>query len=599
MNNNSNKKNRILLSDKALVVIWAFVGSLGCTGIMAQEKSLAYTNSFFALLVFGLGLYALRNLLPAFMGAKKSEKIYAYIFAGLVSLALHMGAMLEVLDNVNFKSPWLYLEIICLAVFGAPFIHALWNTFFNKNLAKENGKKKDDKQLKLCSVWLIIFLLWIPVFMAFYPGAFVYDANDEYIEVISRQFTVHHPLIHVLLLGGMVHLGEYIGLGANAGIAMYTLIQMAIMSWVFAYVVICLQRYSVRKKSLLGIILFIGLFPLFPMYAVCSAKDTLFSGAFLIVVLMLIQYAKDGDSFFNKKMILFVVASTGMMLLRNNGFYAYIVAIPLIAICFMVAGDDKKRWTKIVILMVLSIILYKGCDFCFQKVLSASDNEHQEMLTVPIQQIARVYEYAPEVFSEEEKNTLYEVIPQNYLITYTPRCSDVLKSGFDNKAYEKNSAKYRKLWLNIGLRKPTIYLNAWLVNSYGYWYPDMIINVYGGNQMYTFQYRDSSYFGFETEPPGERNSLIPLLEEFYRNISLELFQQRVPVLSMFFAPGFMFIVFAWYFTGLMRQRKWKYVASYIPVLLLWGTVLLGPTVLVRYMLILWFIVPLMLVKVEE
>ena len=144
-----------------------------------------------------------------------------------------------------------------------------------------------------------------------------------------------------------------------------------------------------------------------------------------------------------------------------------------------------------------------------------------------------------------------------------------------------------------------MYLNAWLVNSYGYWYPDMIINVYGGNQMYTFMYKDSSYFGFETEPPGERHSLFPLLERFYRNVSLELFQQRIPVLSMLFAPGFVFYLFAWAFFKVIKDRKWMTVAALCPILLLWATALLGPAVLVRYVLVLWCILPVFFVTLRE
>ena len=92
-----------------------------------------------------------------------------------------------------------------------------------------------------------------------------------------------------------------------------------------------------------------------------------------------------------------------------------------------------------------------------------------------------------------------------------------------------------------------IYLNAWLMTSYGYWYPDAVINVYGGNAVHTFTYQDSSYFGFETEYPGTRESKFPGLEEQYRKMSLELYQQKVPGISMLFSPGFLFWVFLFCF----------------------------------------------------
>jgi len=282
-----------------------------------------------------------------------------------------------------------------------------------------------------------------------------------------------------------------------------------------------------------------------------------------------------------------------MMLLRNNGVYAYIVAVPLIFLTGLMAKESKKHLIKIIILMLLSLALYFGANHCMRLVTHAENNEHQEKLTVAIQQLARVYKYSPQTYSEDELKTLQEILPKEYLEKYNPRISDLLKSGFDNEAYSANKAKYKKLWFDIGLRKPLIYINAWLVNSYGYWYPDMVINVYGGNQMYTFMYEDSSYFGFETEPPGSRQSLFPLLEGLYRSISLELFQQKVPVLSMFFAPGFVFYIFLWCLAGLMKDKRWRTVGALCPVLMLWATVLMGPTVLVRYVFILWCILPLL------
>lgn len=609
MDENNNGK-KIIPGNTAAAILLAFAGCLGIIGIIAPGSTavsgyigsdeyvrITYTNSFFAVLFWGISLYALLRLLPDFRGALLREKIYSYVFSFLLSVALHMGAKLESVENVNFKDFKMYIFIIMLALYLAPIIYAFGR--FTANTAKKYFLSKKNLKIKLLPVWGVIFALWIPAFLAFFPGAFVYDATDEYIQVITRSFSMHHPLLHVLLLGGIVHAFEYIGAGANAGIAAYTLLQMAACSFVAAFVIIRLQKWGASKKYLLGSILVFGLFPIFPMYAVCSAKDTLFTAALLLVTVLLLQYMKNPQEFLRSDTALFVAASVVMMLLRNNGMYAYVAAILVIIVCLLAVREGRKNIMRIAVLMLLSVVLYFGGRFCLKTACRATDNEHQEMLTVPIQQLARVYKYSPETFTEEEKEALYEILPQNYLITYTPRCSDVLKSGFDNAAYEKNPNKYRKLWWSIFKKKPYVYINAWLVNSYGYWYPDMIINVYGGNQMYTFKYENSSYFGFETEPPGQRHSLFPLYERLYRNISLELFQQKVPVVSMLFSPGFMFVVFAFAFMGFMMKKRWKIVGALSPVLLLWGTVLLGPTVLVRYVLIFWCLMPVLPILIHE
>ena len=174
----------------------------------------------------------------------------------------------------------------------------------------------------------------------------------------------------------------------------------------------------------------------------------------------------------------------------------------------------------------------------------------------------------------------------------------MVKSKFDNAVFNADKGRYLGLWAKIGMRKPMIYLNAWLMTSYGYWYPDAVINVYGGNAVYTFTYQDSSYFGFETEYPGERDSKFPWLEEQYRRMSLELYQQKVPGVSMLFSPGFLFWVFVFCYVYFLQRGKWNQILGFGGILLLWATVILGPTYLVRYVLILWFVLPVLLVETK-
>ena len=624
MNQNEIKKNKM---NNIWIVILAFLGTYGMQGVMANTMSedILFSNSIFSFFVFVGYMLVLVWSKPAYLSCSKKMHILAGIYSSLLSVALHFGARMEAVENVKVTDVSLWLRIIGFAIPFAVVVCKMWSELneiipklvmcnaVNTNVNNEDIKATSKKEIPLnfLQVWAIIMLMWMPVFFALYPGAFVYDAQDEYIEVISRTFTMHHPLIHVLALGGIIHAAEYVGLTANAGIAAYVIIQMLIMTAVLALSIMYLYKWGVKKGYIFGVMVFYGLFPIFPMYGVCTAKDSLFTTFLFLVVILLVDYSKDSAQFFDiKKMILFVSASALMMLFRNNGVYAYVVSMPFIVVLGITldkpftknnTSENEKESAKrdgeltkvraiikLVVLMLLSVAIYFGCNYILKTVTAAEDNEHQEVLTVPIQQLARTYTYSKDAFTDEDVNILYEVLPEEYLVTYSPRVSDILKSGFNNESYEKNPSRYRKLWLRIGLRKPLVYLNAWLGTSYGYWYPDAINNVYQGNQMFTFQYDESSYFGFETEPPGERDSKFPVLELLYRKLSLELFQQRIPVISMLFSPGFMFWIFAFVFIGCIDKR----IIAMIPVMLLWLTVLLGPTTLVRYVLILWFIVPL-------
>lgn len=448
----------------------------------------------------------------------------------------------------------------------------------------------------------------------------MYDAQDEYVQVASRIFTTHHPLTHVLLLGGFVCLGNKLFASYNIGIAMYTLFQMAVLSGVFSYTVLYIKD-KIAKQKFIFVILFYGFFPVIPMYAVCSAKDTLFTAAFLIVMIQLLKLferssgketascflgvkknaEKDSNSGNIKfgDIILLVLAATAMMLLRNNGVYAYICLIPIAAMTGVFLFRNKKDSLLTAGIMLLSLVLYFGAHNLLIAATNASHSENQEILTVPIQQLTRTYVYSPEVFSKEDVQVLYSYIPEDILRIYDADLSDLVKANFNNEKYNKDSHEFWSLWGRMFLKKPVTYLNAWLMTSYGYWYPDTIINVYGGHQRFTFQYEESSYFGFETEQPGTRDSKFPWLEEQYRKLSLEIYQQNVPVISMLFSPGFLFWVFLGCFFFGWYQKKYSYVLSMTGILLLWLTVLLGPTFLVRYVLILWFAMPVILLPVLD
>ena len=602
----------------------AFLFCVGIRGVMAlgDATGIRYSNSILSVMLFILLLMLGRIVCPLFAKVDKAWKIKAYIFSTLLSTALHIGAEYEFYDGVDFAKPSIYFNSLCLAIAMAPFVAYLWRKPRDLDVIdrdenekdKASGKNLEPKSFKSSTpfnffyIWAIIFLFWMPVFFALYPGAFVYDATEEYVEVISRQFTMHHPLLHVLALGGIVHLFEYIGAGANLGIAVYVLLQMLVMSAALSFVVHSLQMWGVTKRYAFITVLFFSIFPLFPLYAVCTAKDGLFTVFLLVAIVSMGNIIRSTDaekapastkSMFD--MVIFLASSTFMMMLRNNGLYAYTATVLIIVIVFIVdrrhrSASSNRITARLLILMVLSIVLSLGGTRILKLATGATDGEHQEMLTVPIQQLARTYTYSPEAFTPDEEALLKAFIPEDYLTTYSPRISDVLKSGFDNQYYESHRALFYKLWLTIGARRPLTYLNAHLGTAYGYIYPDALNNVYKGNTMNTFTYTDSSYFGFETEPPGIRDSMLPALELLIEKFSLNLFQQKCPVLSMLFAPGFVFWVFFFVLVGYVDRKN---LPMMLLVLMTFATVLFGPTTLVRYVLILWFIIPLYPIWISE
>lgn len=588
---------KIKLKLNMIALVLATAGTLCFPQILnLKESSLGFTNSIFSVFVWLLCFYAVKISLETIDLQDKRAWLIAVILSFLFTAAMLFGVRLDSVENVNFKDISLWVSLPVLTCLFTVLVRKFWNflggmeekraVLMAQNLTVQTPQMKERTANLL--TFLFLLLCWLPVLLAVYPGFFVYDAQDEYLQVASRTFSTHHPLVHVLLLGGIICAVHKVTDSYNLGIACYTVFQMILVSGGFTFLLSYLRKKKVSKTLRFISMLYFGLFPVIVMFTLCSAKDALFSTALLLLLICLLEMNLDSDSFFTSKgwLLLIGASATSMMLLRNNGLYAFVFLIPFLAFY------QKKYRKRVLIWAAISIA---GCLLInggFRVAFQADDSENQEILTVPIQQLARTYKYEPEVFSEEDVKTLHEILPEEALVMYNARLSDPVKYRFRNDAFAADKVKYIKLWAKIGLKKPLSYINAWLMTSYGFWYPDTVINVYAGNSVFTFTYEDSSYFGYEVELPGVRDSKIPWLDEVYRRLSLEIEQEKVPIVSMLFSPGGLFWLFAFVFSYMLYRKNYHILMPCIMVLAVWLTVILGPTYLPRYVLIFWFGLPL-------
>ena len=587
----------IKLKLNLLAFFIATAGTLCFSQILnLKGNPLVFTNSIFSVFVWLLCIYAVDLSLHTI----DLHDMWGWKLAGILSFAftaaMLFGARLEAVGNVDFKDWKLWLSLPVLTCLFTILVRKSWNFLGNMEERKERlaqyikMPKTLDRPVKNVDILTFFFLLlcWLPVLLAVYPGFFVYDAQDEYLQVASRNFTTHHPLVHVLMLGGMICAVHKVTDSYNLGIACYMLVQMCIVAGSFTCLLVYLRKKKVGKTLRFLSLLYFAFFPVVVMFTLCSAKDTIFTVALLLLLLCMLEMGIAEERFFASGvgMAFFVLSALTMLLFRKNGIYAFAVMIPVLLFY------HKKYLKKMGLLLAAVVVSYFLINSGLAAVLHAQDTENQEILTVPIQQLARTYKFNKEIFTEDEIAALHEILPEEALVLYNPKLSDPVKYRFQNEAYNADKWKYARLWAQIGLKKPLSYINAWLVNSYGFWYPDTVIDVYSGNTVFTFTYEESSYFGYEVELPGVRASKIPWLDEAYRRLSLELEQEKIPIVSMIYSPGCLFWCFAFVFCYVLYRKKYHIIIPYLMVFLIWLTVLLGPTYLPRYVLIFWFGLPL-------
>lgn len=572
-----------------------------------KENLLGFSNSIFALFLWGILLYVINRALEMISWADKRANLLSGSFAFLFSIAMLFGVQLDTAQNVDFKNLLLWISIPVYTALFTILVKAAWTALEKAAEQREMLHETKDFQepgpaewkINLC-VFAGLLLCWLPVFLAVYPGFFVYDAQDEYIQVATRSFTTHHPLPHVLLLGGILCAVHKVTDSYNFGIACYTVFQMLVLSGVFTYFLSYLRKKHVKKAIRVGAFLYFAFFPVIVMYTLCSAKDAIFTAALLMLSICILETELNPETFLDsrKNVLLCIGSAMTMMLFRKNGVYAFIV----FAILWMIIRLKSRKNTgnkKILLILAFSLAGYVLINGALETAFHADSSENQELLTVPIQQLTRTYKFNKEAFSAEDVEILHEVLSEEALSMYNAKLSDPVKYRFDNRSFAADKMRYISLWARIGLKKPLSYLNAWLMTSYGFWYPDTVMDVYAGNSVFTFTYEDCSYFGYEVELPGVRESKMPWLDEVYRKLSLDLTKEKIPVVSMLFSPGCLFWCFAFAFVYALYRRNYGVLMPYSLILLVWLTVILGPTYLPRYVIILWFALPLLISAVFE
>ncbi len=478
---------------------------------------------------------------------------------------------------------WSLIELPVMFV----ILHFLFSLF--EKVGQEASKRGDSEagtqKEKLIAVFKIalpvcLFLCWIPCFLAGYPGFYNYDVNAQVPQVMYDEvsYSAHHPLLHTLFVGHIITLGYRWREILNDGIALHSIIQMLICAVCFSYLIqyIC----KITGKRIFGILAFCyyAFFPVIPMFAMSTTKDVLFSLLLQICVVLIFEMFINLSDFFasKRKIAIFVVTAVLMCLFRKNGIYIVMAMIPFL---FVLCKKYKKKCILLFgMIIFLSLFLDKGLIW----VLDAKEGSGEELLSVPMQQVARVYcEQGEEAFDAEELELIYSGISSDDLSNYNPFLSDNIKNYFDYEVIRKNPSAFLTLWLKKGFQYPTEYGKAFLDNTYQAWYP--------GTSVYSDPDDNSTYyFNMAMRAGGERDSKAPKLLKFYEKIASEYYYQKIPVVRLLFSIGAMFWValFTWSF-AVYQKNKPLYLAM-LPVLLCCATVFLGPISLVRYYLVLFY-----------
>ena len=493
--------------------------------------------------------------------------LFGLIFALCVALGCELAHYGELLAGMGSL-----LRRLAVPVMAAPLLGALCSFGF----ALSPKEEVHTREVPFIAFFLLFTLCYGAVLLALYPGVISYDFAHEIRQYRSGVFEAAHPVFHTLLLGTIYRIGEALFGSMTAGAALYSIVQLLLMAALYAWACVFLSR-RVPLSVTLTVAACFALLPFHGVLAVSTAKDPLFSALCVVLCLLLWEIAESPAAFLQSRlrMARFAAVCLLLSLLRHNAVFATIPAcIGVLLLC-----RPARRRAAAVCLMTLA--LCTGVPKGTETLLGAKKTPGSELMSIPCQQLMRTAEYAP--LSEEEYAEINEWF-SNATIRYRAHCADPAKGGnFDFARYQRSPRSYWSMYLRYGLRYPRIYLEAFLENTRGLWYPGDTSHAHSlSTEENKYIYLNTTYPFAEGEYDIEAQSLLRPLHKLLYASTHESRHERFAFIAELFCPATYTFLMLFVTLLLLRRRERRLALSLLP---LWGlllSLLFSAGVFVRY-----------------
>ena len=415
----------------------------------------------------------------------------------------------------------------------------------------------------------VILACWLPVFLAYWPGLWNYDPWQAD-QVITGVYSRHHPLLHTLLLGHCYRLALAAG-RPNLAPILYSAVQGVSCAAVFALACALIRQKTRSTVFFVLALLFFALFPVHPVLAMSTTKDTLFSAAILLAALLFL-FAQDAAP--SRKRLLTAAGIPVLalvVLLRNNAVYCL---LPLVLLCLFKVR--KKPWRRILAVLAAGTFLGVAADRGLARVLNASPALTAEMCSVPSQMAGRIRERvdSPDAETEAFLRKFYALDELDYdpALADGTKCCLRLESRQDLVRYAMGS-------LRLFLRYPAVCADSLLYTTQGLWNLRDLSHtrIYGMKNGQGYLPTDiKSGYGITAD------SRLPFLKSLLEKLLTDNAFLKVPVLRFLFSPALYVDLLLLALAVMLRGRNRKLLLIPLFLFFLVLTVVLGPGILPRY-----------------
>lgn len=522
----------------------------------------------------------------------RRETIFALVFGVIFSFVnLLVKEMQNVLHVETRYVIFVLFNSIILTFFAAELVLQIKYFIFKKSV-KSNSvgyeiAKGDAKYYIFVAI--LIFICWIPVWLAYYPGLFAYDVMSQ-LPQLDKGYNTYFPVVHTLYLQYFYYkLGKEIIGNCNTGIAIAALLQMLLLAMMISYIHLFLKRCNVTKKIRYFLIVFTALVPIFSILSISMTKDTFFSGFYAMLFTVLCYWEIDAEKASKSieiNIVLFV-SLLGTVLFRANGIYAVIPA------CLVGIFLFFRKSKKFVVLILAATISALAISSGIEMKLDAEKASKSEVLSVPLQQLAFVYKNNFEELTADERKEIALIIPS--VDNFNPHNADGVKW---TSTAANDMDNFWKVYLKYLKRYPFQYIEEFLHTNAGYLYifdkTNASIYGYGLESRQGYLLTDTKS-GFDITHETKFYALESLLEDLF---SANEYQKIFPMFLICSLSLYFWIIVLQYF-WVIEYKQWRVMTSMVFVFMLGGTTFLAPAALIRYAFPYILCVPVMITNIAK
>lgn len=435
----------------------------------------------------------------------------------------------------------------------------------------------------------VLLLCWLPVLLAYWPGMLNYDVIGEYAQHTSGRYSSIHPLLHSVIMNGVIAAGTAIS-SPTLGLLLMSLLQMALFAASLAHACVFAQDRGAPRTALALMTALFALHPVFSVMSVSMTKDTLFAAAILSLSLETYALIEQPDAYLTNKLrcALYILLTVCAALMRNNGVFALALMFPS---ALLSLRGFRRPAAALLGLSVLAAVMTLGG---LRLALSPASMPSFQLYSLPAQQLVRAYNSGK--LNEADKAEIAAWYTSEEGLKVHPHLADPAKGYLDKKRLEQEGGSFLALWRRCAGVCGKEYAEALLMLNVGSWYPDDLSH----STIYPdVSYNDKGYLQTQEydmrEQGFETTSLLPGVRDTYERICRRNSYQDTPVIAVLFCTATPFWALLLACGVLIARKQTRFLTAACGALGLWLSYLLGPCTLPRYALPLFCLAPVLLI----